>query len=211
MRTRRFLLIAGAVALVLGMASAGRGAAGPLDTPGATKVFACSACHGANGNSTSASMPILAGMLPAYFKKAIQDYAAGKRPSPEMEPFAKMVIQMGVDDVAGYFAAQKREPTPIKADSAAAARGKNAAATTCATCHGADGKGDPAKALPAGVVAIVPGLAGQPPGYLRNQMMLFKQDQRSPGDPVLRDMKAIMRNVPDPTLDDLAAYYSSLK
>jgi cytochrome c553 len=210
MPTRGVLLITVAVALIVGMASIAPGVAGPLDAPGATKVFTCSSCHGANGNSTSASMPILAGMLPAYFKKSIQDYAAGKRPSPEMEPFAKMVIQIGIDDVAGYFAAQKREPTPVKVDSAAAARGKNAA-TTCATCHGADGKGDPAKALPAGGVAIVPALAGQPPGYLRNQMMLFKQDQRSPGDPVLRDMKAIMRNIPDQALDDLAAYYSSLK
>jgi cytochrome c553 len=210
MPTRRVLLIAGAVALVVGTASAGRAVAGPLDTPGATKVFTCSACHGPNGNSTSASMPILAGMLPAYFKKAIEDYAAGKRPSPEMEPFAKAVKQMGVDEVASYFAAQKREPTPIRADSAATTRGRNAA-IPCATCHGANGKGDPAKALPAGGVAIVPELAGQPPGYLRNQMLLFKQEQRSPGDQALQDMKAIMRNLPDQTLDDLAAYYSSLR
>jgi cytochrome c553 len=211
MPTCRDLLMAGTMTLVVGMASAGRGMAGPLDAVGAIKVLTCTACHGASGNSSSTSMPILAGMPPAYFKKAIQDYAAGKRPSPEMEPYAKMVIQMGIDDVAGYFAGQKREPTPIKVDSAAAARGKSAAATTCATCHGADGKGDPAKALPAGGVTIVPALAGQPPGYLRNQMMLFKQDQRSPGDPVLQDMKAIMRNIPDQALDDLAAYYSSLK
>jgi cytochrome c553 len=209
MSTRKHLLIAGA-AIALTLGCAGSATAGPLDAPGATKVLTCTACHGANGNSISASMPILAGMPPAYFKKAIEDYAAGKRPSPEMEPYSKMVIQMGVDDVARYFAAQKRDPTPIKVDSAAAARGKTAA-TTCANCHGAEGKGDPAKTLPGGQVAIVPGLAGQPPGYLRNQMVLFKQNQRSPGDPALQDMKAIMRNIPDQTLDDLAAYYSSLR
>jgi cytochrome c553 len=210
MPTRRVLVIAGALSLVAAIVFPERGLTGPLDTPGAIKALTCSACHGANGNSTSASMPILAGMLPAYFKKAIADYAAARRPSPEMEPFAKMVIQMGVDEVAGYFAAQKREPTPVKVDSAAVARGKNEA-TTCASCHGADGQGDPAKTLPAGGVAIVPALAGQAPGYLRNQMLLFKQGQRSPGDPAVQDMKAIMRNVPDQALDDLAAYYSSLK
>jgi cytochrome c553 len=210
MSTRKYLLIACAsAALILG--PAGSATAGPLDAPGATKVLTCTACHGANGNSTSTSMPVLAGISPAYFKKAIEDYAAGKRPSPEMEPYSKMVIQMGVDDVARYFAAQKREPTPIKVDSAAAARGKTAAATTCANCHGADGQGDPAKRLPTGQVAVVPPLAGQPPGYLRNQMALFKQEQRSPGDPALQDMKAIMRNIPDQSLDDLAAYYSSLR
>jgi cytochrome c553 len=210
MRTRRFLIIAGAITLVAGIAFPGGGVAGPLDAPGALKTLTCSACHGAAGNSPSASMPILAGMSPAYFKKAIEDYAAGKRPSPEMEPYSKMVIQMGVEDVARYFAAQKREPTPVKVDRAAAARGKTAA-TTCANCHGAEGQGDPAKRLPSGQVAIVPALAGQPPGYLRNQMILFKQNLRSPGDPALQDMKAIMRNIPDETFDDLAAYYSSLR
>src|SRR6266581_9384810 len=79
-------------------------AAGPLDAPGATNALACSACHGFGGQSPSNTMPILAGIAPWYFKKAIQDYAAGKRPSPEMEPYAKMVVQFGVDEIAAYFA-----------------------------------------------------------------------------------------------------------
>src|SRR5439155_5640466 len=110
-------------------------AAGPLDAPGATSALACSACHGLGGQSPSNTMPIIAGIAPAYFKKAIQDYAAGKRPSPEMEPYAKMVLQFGVDDVAAYFAAQARTPSPIKVDPAAAERGR-AAAVQCTLCHG---------------------------------------------------------------------------
>ena len=176
--------------------------AGPLDTPGATKTLTCSACHGVAGQSPSNTMPILAGMLPAYFKKAIEDYAAGKRPSPEMEPYAKAVKALGVDEVAGYFAAQKKEPTPIRADAAAAERGK-AAAAQCALCHGPDGRGDPAK--------LIPDLRGQPPGYLRSQMALFKTDKRSPGDPPLKALKALMATIPDQTLDDLAAYFSSVR
>ena len=70
---------------------AGEAGAGALDTPGYDKAFSCSACHGAAGNSRTDAMPILAGMSPAYFKKAIEDYATGKRVSPEMEPFAKQV------------------------------------------------------------------------------------------------------------------------
>ena len=60
------------------------------------------------------TVPILAGTDAAYFKKAIADYASGRRPSPEMEPYAKMVTHFGVDDIAGYFAAQKRQPTPVR-------------------------------------------------------------------------------------------------
>jgi cytochrome c553 len=190
--------------LVLGLVLllAGPAVAGPLDAPGYTKAFSCSACHGFGGNSPSDTMPILAGMNPAYLKKALQDYAAGKRPSPEMEPYSKMAIQLGVDEVVGYFAAQKRAPSPIKVDTGAGARGRSAAAQ-CAVCHGPEGKGDPAK--------LVPALAGQPPGYLRNQMLLFKQERRSPGDKALTDRKAIMKALPDDTLADLAAYYAGLR
>jgi cytochrome c553 len=147
-------------------------------------------------------MPILAGIPPWYFKKAIQDYAAGKRPSPEMEPYAKMTAHFGVDDIAAYFAAQPRRATPIKVDAAAAVRGKVAAAQ-CTECHGTHGRGDPAR--------LIPALAGQPPGYLRSQMLLFKHDRRSPGDPTLKAQKTLLQTIPDDTLADLAAYYSSVR
>src|SRR5258706_325045 len=99
MRTVIVLAIGSIVPALFG-ASAG---ADPLDHPGYTKSLTCSACHGAAGNSKSDSMPIIAGMSPAYFKKQIDAFAAGKRPSPEMEPYGKMVIVLGVDDVASYF------------------------------------------------------------------------------------------------------------
>ena len=89
--------------VLLVLVVAGPAVAGPLDMPGASQALVCSACHGFAGESRSNTMPILAGIAPWYFKKAIQDYAAGKRTSPEMEPYAKMVLQSGVDDIAAYF------------------------------------------------------------------------------------------------------------
>jgi cytochrome c553 len=68
--------------------------AGPLDSPGAQKSLVCSACHGFAGNAPGNAMPILAGMNTNYFKKAIKDYAEGKRPSPEMEPYSKYVMHL---------------------------------------------------------------------------------------------------------------------
>ena len=176
--------------------------AGPLDHPGYSKAFTCSACHGFAGNSKSATMPILAGMNASYMKKALQDYASGKRVSPEMEPYSKMAVQLGADDVAAYFAAQTKQPTPIAADPQAVARGRSAS-QQCVVCHGPAGKGDPSK--------NVPDLTGQPAGYLQSQMLLFKADRRSPGDEQLKALKALMRTIPDNTLGDLAAYYSSLR
>jgi cytochrome c553 len=69
-------------------------------------------------------------------------------------------------------------------------------------CHGADGRGDRAK--------LIPSLAGQPPGYLRVQLLLLKTDQRSPKDEALEAVKALLKTIPDERLGDLAAYYSSL-
>ena len=98
------------ISVLLVVLLAGSASAGALDPPGYAKSFTCSACHGFAGNSKADTVPILAGMTPAYLKKALQDYASGKRPSTEMEPYAKMAVHLGVDDIAGYFAAQRREP-----------------------------------------------------------------------------------------------------
>lgn len=190
------------VLLALVPPGAGLVGAGPLDGAGAPQAMVCSACHGFAGQSQSNTMPILAGVAPWYFKKAIQDYAAGKRTSPEMEPYAKMVLQSGLDDIAAYFAAQARTASPVRLDPAAVERGR-AAAAQCTVCHGASGKGDASKG--------VPDLTGQPPGYLRNQMLLFKADRRSPGDEQLKAVKALMRTIPDEQMADLAAYWSSVR
>ena len=185
-----------------GVSLAGLAWAGPMDQVGYAKTVTCSACHGFSGNSRVEAVPILAGMAPAYFKKAIEDYATGKRLSPEMEPFAKQVKLLGVDEVATFFAGQKREAASPRPDRAGVERGR-VAATQCAACHGPEGQGDPAK--------LVPQIAGQPAVYIRNQLLLFKMDKRSPGDEAVTKMKAALKAVPDETLADLAAYYSSLR
>jgi len=196
--TNRGRTLVGLAGLALILAVAAPASPGPKD-PGYAKAFSCSACHGWDGASRTDTVPVLAGMPAWYLKKAIQDYAAGKRPASEMEPYAKMVLQLGVDDVANYFAKQPK-PAPLPVDPAAVERGR-AAAAPCAVCHGATGKGDPAKG--------VPDLTGQPAGYLKNQMLLFKADKRSAGDPTLSAIKALMKGIPDAQYADLAAYFSS--
>ena len=199
-----FRLPAALVAVALGLLAGFSPvwAAGPLDTPGFAQTITCSACHGQNGNSRSDMMPIIAGLDQAYFKRQIENYAAGRRPSPEMEPYAKQIQFLGLDQIAAYFNAQKRQPTLIRVAPAAVAKGKVAAAQ-CVICHGEDGKGDASR--------LIPGLAGQPPGYLAQQMLLFKQDTRDPGDPLLAAKKALMRTIPDSQFTELAAFYSSLR
>jgi cytochrome c553 len=178
--------------------------AGPLDSSGAQKSLVCSACHGFAGNAPGNTVPVLAGMAPGFFKKAIKDYAEGKRPSPEMEPYSKYVMQFGLDEIADYFAAQKRTPRPAaKADAKSVSRGATLA-TQCGACHGAKGEGDPERAFPA--------LRGQPTGYLQAQMALFGNDKRKLDDAGSEEAKKrIFKGLTDSDFTDLAAYYSNLK
>jgi cytochrome c553 len=177
--------------------------AGPLDSPGAVKSLVCTACHGPGGNSLGNTIPIIAGMSPVYFKKTINDYAEGKRPSPEMEPYSKYVTQHGLDEIAAYFAEQKKQPTRIKSDPNAAKRGM-AVAAQCTVCHNPKGEGDPEKGFP--------DLRGQPPGYLQAQMVSLKDDKRKLADATLDDLKKkLLRRLGDREIADLAAYYSSLR
>jgi cytochrome c553 len=178
-------------------------AASPLDTPGASKAMVCTACHGPDGNSPGNTMPNIAGMQPNYFKKAIKDYAEGKRPSPEMEPYSKYVMYAGVDEIAAYYAEQKRQPLRIKIDAKAAGRGQKPAGA-CIACHGPKGQGDANIGMP--------GIQGQPPGYLQAQMLLFKEDKRKLDDPAQEELKKKqLKAMSDQEIADVATYYASLK
>jgi len=77
-----------------------------------------------------------------------------------------------------------------------AAAGK-AKAATCAGCHGA-----------AGISAnpLWPNLAGQKDAYMVKQMKAFRDGKRS--DPMMSPMA---KPLSDADIDNLAAYYSSLK
>jgi cytochrome c553 len=178
-------------------------AAGPLDSPGAQKALVCSACHGFAGNSPGNTVPIIAGIAPNYFKKAIRDYAEGKRPSPEMEPYSKYVLQAGIDDIADYFALQTRQRVTTKPDPNAAKRGA-ALAGQCATCHGPNGEGDAFRAVPA--------IQGQPAGYLQLQLTILKENKRQLDDATVAEAKKKMLTpLSEADLAGLAAYFSSLK
>lgn len=179
-------------------------AAGPLDSPGAQKALVCSACHGFAGNAPGNHVPMLAGMNANYFKKAIKDYAEGKRTSPEMEPYAKYVVQFGLDEIAEYFASQKKPaPAAVKVDPKMISRGQTLG-TQCIACHGPKGDGENARMIPA--------LRGQPRGFLEAQMALFGSDKRKLEDAALEEAKKrVFKGLEGPDFEDLAAYYATLK
>ena len=95
------ILLCGAVLLTSGVAFAGNPAAGKE-----IAKKACAACHGAEGNSTSADFPKLAGQHYDYLVKSLQGYKSGARKNPVMAPMGANLSQRDIEDLAAYFSAQ---------------------------------------------------------------------------------------------------------
>ncbi len=149
-------------------------------------------------------MPVLAGMNANYFKKAIKDYAEGKRPSPEMEPYSKYVLQFGLDEIADYFASQKKPALAnVKVEAKALSRGATLA-SQCIACHGPKGDGESER--------VIPALRGQPKGFLQTQMALFAGDKRKLEIAELAEAKKLsFKGLTEADFADLATYYATLK
>lgn len=80
-------------------------AAGNIDE-GKKKSATCAACHGADGNSSAAEFPRLAGQHADYLVKALRDYKSGARKDPVMAGFAAPLTDQDREDLAVYFASQ---------------------------------------------------------------------------------------------------------
>jgi len=77
------------------------------------------------------------------------------------------------------------------------AKGRPIAETVCAACHGPDGNSS---------IPVNPSLAGQHPGYLYKQLADFKTGRRKNAA-----MSAMVANLSDDDLRNLAAYFASQK
>jgi cytochrome c553 len=124
---------------------------------GATKVIACTACHGPNGNSVTPLYPTLAGQNAAYVIGQLKHFKSNSRINSAgiMMGMALTLDDQSMEDVAVYFAAQT--PTGLEADPSywqAGQRLYRGGDTTrgipaCMACHGPSGRGNPAAGYPA--------------------------------------------------------------
>lgn len=71
---------------------------------GKAKAAMCVACHGANGVSSVALYPNLAGQKSAYLAKQMRDFKSGKRNDAMMSAMAKPLSDADIDNLAAYFA-----------------------------------------------------------------------------------------------------------
>ena len=99
----RLLLIAmlsGTVAL------AGTARAAGDATAGKAAVTSCNMCHGADGNGTKMG-PKIAGMNPAVFIQAMNDYKSGKRDNAMMKSQTSQLTAADIANMAAWYVSLK--------------------------------------------------------------------------------------------------------
>lgn len=167
----------------------------------------CGACHGADGNSTAAEYPSLAGQPPEYINKQLRNFKSGARKDPIMGPMVAALSAADMLNVATYFSAQTLRPRLAKAVVRTAEgqrlyKGGNAASgiPACASCHGPAGEGVPVQ---------FPRLAGQQATYLQSQLAGFRNGDRTNDSGKM--MQAIARKMTDHEMHAVAEYISGLR
>ncbi|MBW6389745.1 c-type cytochrome [Billgrantia antri] len=181
---------------------------------GETAAAVCVACHQANGSGKhidgAESWPRLAGQNAGYIAKQLQDFKAGRRQNATMQPFANMLDDQQIADVAAYYS-----QLPVteaegggEADEALLARGEqlalrgdwNAYIVSCKSCHGPGNEG-------AG--STFPGIASQHAGYIEAQLHAWQANER--GNDPQNLMGAIAKRMSDEDIRAVAAWLASQK
>lgn len=159
-------------------------------------VQACSACHGAGGNSPAPAIPSIAGQPRVFLENQLVLIREGLRDVPAMKAVMGTLNDEQIVELARHFSAQAALPPPgaVVADRfrAGAQVSKQA---LCGTCH-----------LPGYVGQNqVPRLANQHEEYLAVTMKMYR-DNPAPG----RDtaMSAALYGLKDADLANLAHYFA---
>ncbi len=176
---------------------------------GKAKAMVCTACHGADGNSSNPIWPNLAAQNPSYIVAQLKAFKAGSRQNASMAPMVAGLEDGDMLEIANFFAAQTLNVKPLSADAAEAAaagaklfRGGDAerGIPACMACHGPDGGGNPASGYPA--------LRGQQADYAVAQLQNYRDGKRQT-DPQ-QMMRMIAKRLSDADVKNLSSYLSAL-
>ena len=174
---------------------------------GKTKSAVCSACHGADGNSTNGAWPSLAGQHASYLYKQLTDFKAGRRINASMTGMVALLNDEDMKNLAAFYESQ--QPKAMAFDGGRIETGESiyrggiteTKVAACMGCHAPSGVGNG----PAGW----PSLKGQHPEYLVTQLQNFKQGTRA------NDNGKMMRNVvvrmSDEEMKAVAAYIAGIQ
>jgi cytochrome c553 len=189
------------------LAGAAQAQEGSVDA-GRTKSVTCAACHGADGNSITPDWPSLAGQHAGYIVRQLRAFKNGDRVNVTMKPFADMLSEQDMLDLAAYFSTQT--PTPKGADPALVSLGQqiyrggvpDRGIAACIACHGPTGDGNP--------LAAYPRISGQHAAYVTATLKAYAAGDRVSD----ADLNQMMRNTAALLREDeiraLASYVQGL-
>jgi cytochrome subunit of sulfide dehydrogenase len=95
------------IALVCAAVFAAAPIAGHAQDAGRDLAASCAMCHGTNGRSVGGNEP-LAGMAKADIVRKFNEFRSGAKPATIMHQISKGYTDQQIDQVAAYFAAQKK-------------------------------------------------------------------------------------------------------
>lgn len=144
---------------------------------GKGKAAVCGACHGADGNSSGAQFPKLAGQNASYIEAQLNNFKSGKRENPIMSGQAKGLSDQDIQDLAAYFSSQtvqvgEAEAGQVKQGESLYRNGNKAEnVPACSACHSPDGSGN--------FLMKVPALRGQHAAYVVAQLQNYASGARA--------------------------------
>ncbi|RDL47892.1 Cytochrome c4 [Ensifer sp. M14] len=165
----------------------------------------CLSCHRQSAQGSDESIPVIAGQTEPYLTQALHAYISGKRKSGFMEVAVSKFEETDIAAAARHFAdlstqLSAKVTTPV-ADERVIALTQTGdplkKIAGCNACH--DGRN-----------LRYPLLGAQSRSYLRQQLLLFRENRR--GDSATeRLMSQAVRNLSDEDIDRLAAHYASIR
>ena len=198
----------GLAALLANLAWVVPGAAqtGPPD--GLAPLPLCAACHGPQGQGSTAGFPRLAGQNAGYLAQALAKFKDKSRASDIMQPVAQGLSDDQIQQLAAYFAAQHPTspvavPPSFTAEQVAAGQqlvhsgAPNLA--SCFSCHGSDGRG---------IGVRFPAIVGEPALFVIARLHEF-QARAKAGGAKPGTMTQVSAGMTEAQIQEAAAFLSA--
>jgi cytochrome c553 len=160
---------------------------------GKLRAGECAKCHGTEGISGDQQIPNLAGQRYQYLYDQMLNFKIGLHRYGTMREKTRPMSLEEMEAVAAYYSGLS--PFSGKGNALPETKGR-LKLSTCETCHGTQGEGQPTH----------PRLAGQKSGYLFSQLKAFRTGARN--HPV---MTLFVEGLTDDDIRAISDYYSNLK
>jgi len=144
-------------------------------------VSACSACHGADGNSLAGIWPSLAGQNYKYLLKQLRLVKSGDREIVEMIGQLDNLSDQDLKDISAFYSVQNNLIGQVEKDKLELGRklyysgNLEKGVPACTACHSPRGLGNAPAAYPL--------LSGQQPDYVAKALKDYRSGERLNEDP----------------------------